>query len=96
MVGSIHPRGPLGVALVDMLEEDGALLSVEIAGVRLRQAGVQGLLDGELQLRPGRRLLPPVDHEQQLDPVQQLAGDLLDLGALTGVSPSSALKKDEK
>jgi len=69
---------------VDVLEEGGTLLLVERLVVGAGQAGVEHVLDGELELGARRGLLPPVEDEQLLEPGQQVAGDSLDLGALVG------------
>jgi hypothetical protein len=49
-----------------MLEHRRALLAVQLGGVGARQAGVEGVFDGQLQLRAGAGLLAPVQHQQPL------------------------------
>jgi hypothetical protein len=74
----------LRIALEDVLEEGGALLHVKRFVVGARQAGVEHVFDGELELGACRSLLPPVQDQQLLEPVQQVAGDFLYLAALFG------------
>ena len=50
---AIHAGIPLGVAFVNVLEEGGAFLFVERLVVGAGQAGVEGIFDGELELRVG-------------------------------------------
>lgn len=59
-----------------MLEQGGTLLPVKFGRVYVREAGVQRVLDGQLELGAGRGLLLPVQDEQLLQPLQKLTGDL--------------------
>ena len=58
----IHPRIPLRVALIHMLEHRRAFLAVKLRRVGTRQAGIEDVLDGQLELRTGGGFLPPVKH----------------------------------
>jgi len=82
--GAVNTCVPFGIALVNVLEDGGTLLLVECARVDARQAGVENVFDGEFELCAGRGLLPPVENKQLFEPVQQFAGDFLDLGAFVG------------
>ena len=48
-----------------------------------RQPGVEGVLDGQFELRPRAGFLPPVQDQQLIEAAQQVAGYFLDLGALS-------------
>ena len=67
-----------------MLEHRGALLPIQVGRVGSREPRIQGVLDGELELRSSSRFLTPVQNQQLLEPVEQFASDLLDLGAFLG------------
>ncbi len=76
--------GLVGIALVNMLEEGGALLVVNLGRVGPGQAGIQGVLDDQLQLGASGGFLPPGRDKQLLQSCQQLAGDFLDLNPFLG------------
>jgi hypothetical protein len=65
---------PLRVALVDVLEDRGAFLAVQLGRVGPRQAGVERVLDGQQQRGARRGLLSPVEHQRLLELHQQLVG----------------------
>ena len=56
---------PARIALVNLLEEGGALLRVKGAVVGCGKR-VEHVLNGELELRAGSGFLPPVEHQQCL------------------------------
>src|SRR6266566_5749743 len=80
----VDTRVPFWVALIDVLEYGRALLLVKGSGIGRWEAGVQSVFDGEPELRSSRGFLPPVQDEQLLEPLQKVAGDPLQLGALLG------------
>ena len=65
-----------------MLEGGGTLLREERFVKSAGQTGIQHILNSQFQLETDGRLLPPIEDEQLLEPVQQVAGALLHLGAL--------------
>ncbi len=60
----IHARIAFGIAFVDVLEEGGTLPLVKRFVVGAGEAGIQHVLNGELELRPGGRLLPPIQDQE--------------------------------
>ena len=53
----------LGVRLIDVLEQRGALLLVQLRLVGARKARIEHVLNREAKLRTCGRFLPPIEHE---------------------------------
>lgn len=60
----VNPPLALGVPLVDVLEDGGALLAVKVQGLSPREAGIEGVFDRQSEGGAGRGLLPPVEDEE--------------------------------
>lgn len=89
----IHARVAFGITFVNVLEKGGTLLRVKRSVVGFGQR-VEHVLDGELDLRASGGLLPPVQNEQLLEPIQKFAGDFLNLGALVGAQLWRGARED--
>ena len=76
-----YPLGGRGLAelLEGVLEHDGTLTLVQVRLVGTRQTLIERVLDDELHPCSRLCLLSPVQHERPSNPLEQLAGHLLDL-----------------